>query len=303
MQPSPSTSMARGLTLQPFKSHISVLNLLLQTYGSTLLTLATGYCFHTNLTGEGRGGASLIRKKEWSHKEAIPVGARILVVRLINSEGQEICVTSAHFHHKASQTVEQRKALSAVLASLPCPHKIPPADRHSLIVPARYSSPVFEDKTHSILEAREIETKALQQLNLHDVYAHVHRQQQDRGLDPLDGYTFGYGVRDPCEGSSNFETEMRHIFRCTDRIHMSPTLLPHLSECCTAFIARADHKAVLASCMPPAFDTTSCRFKRPKEILQDDDTLDRLGELLQELPGGPEQWWDRASHALRYEAI
>ena len=48
---------------------------------------------------------------------------------------------------------------------------------------------------------------------------------------------------------------------------------------------------------------TSVHFKCPQDLLEDDETIERLGAILDDLPRSPEQWWDRATHALHYEAI
>ena len=229
---------------------------------------ASGYHFSTNLTVEGRGGAALIWRHRWSLQEAIPLGSRTLTATLTDTDGQQICVTSAHFHHTSAQIMEQWHAMTATLACIPCLHKILLVDHNSLIVPSRDSQPFFEDKTALIVEARETKIKALQQLGLLDAYLHVHNQNWEHGVEHPEGYTFGFGVNDPQierpdSNSSDSQAKLRHNLRPIDRVHMSPTLLPHVSEAFVAFIARVDHKAALIACSPPSFDMTSIHFKCP----------------------------------------
>ena len=97
-------------------------------------------------------------KQGWTLLEAIPLGSKILVAILAEPEGQKICVTSAHFHHRAAQRREQWHALTATLQCITCPHKILLADHNSLIVPSTDSSLVYKDKTTAIAEAWETDS-------------------------------------------------------------------------------------------------------------------------------------------------
>ena len=125
---------------------------------------------------------------------------------------------------------------------------------------------------------------ALQRLlvGLQDAYLHVHSQIQDRETDPLEGFTFGFGVQDKgsnesgssCSDDSEFESKKN--LRRIDRFHMSSALISHVSEAFTAFVAKADHKAVMIVCSPPSFDMSSVRFKCPQELLEDPEVVDKL---------------------------
>ena len=149
----------------------------------------------------------------------------------------------------------------------------------------------------------------MQQLGLQDAYLFVHSPNSDQDTHPHEGFTFGFGVHDierhgsDSDDSTDSEIETRQNLRRIDRLHMSASLLPHVSEAFTAFVARADHKAIVVAYFPPTFDMTSMRFKCPQELLDDQETVERLQILLDDLPGTPEQWWERAAHALRHEAM
>ena len=126
-----------------------------------------------------------------------------------------------------------------------------------------------------------------------DAHLEVHSNPVDVKYEPLEGFTYGFGVHDSSSSESDSDDERPpHNLRWIDRIHVSKSLLPHLSEALTAFIARADHEAVLVSCKPPEFDLASCRFRCPTEILQDDEAIEQLQSQLKELPGTPLQCWE-----------
>ena len=119
-----------------------------------------------------------------------------------------------------------------------------------------------------ISEARDLEVKALHQLGMFDAYLEVHNNPVDAKYEPHEGFTCGFGVHDSSSSESDSDDERPpHNLRQIDRIHVSKSLLPHLSEALTAFIAKVDHKAVPVSCMPTEFDLASCRFRCPTEIL------------------------------------
>ena len=206
--------------------------------------------------------------------EAIPLGSRILTVILKNAEGQTLCITSAHFHHKSAIRLEQWNGLYTTLAALPYEHKILLADHNSIVVPSRDSNPVFDDKVHSIVQARDLEIKALHQLQMADAYVEVHSGHGDPKQIPPDGFTYGFGIHDTQDSGSDSHTDKEqvpHNLRCIDRIHISLSLLPHLTEAHTIFIAKADHKAVIALCKPPEFECTTSKFRCPTDILSDEE--------------------------------
>ena len=122
-----------------------------------------GYELMSNFLGEGRGGAALVwNTSRWWLLTAWALGPRILVGILQNTEGQQICVTSAHFSHRPGKRAAQWKKLLNLLVTIPCEHKILLADLNSLVVPSRDSRPDYEDKNRAILDARESETQISQ---------------------------------------------------------------------------------------------------------------------------------------------
>ena len=261
-----------------------------------------GYHFFSNLSPEGHGGAAIVFKHGWRLVNMFALEPRILAAVIENIDGQQLFVISAHFHHRAKLRKAQWDNLLVSLLPLQYDNKILLADHNSLIVPARDSVPVFEDKNTTIVDARETEIRVLQKLGLTDAYTEVHTC--DSKQEPNPGFTYGFGTKDtPQDHSSDSDLESgTHNLRRIDRIHLSQSLLPHLSEAYASFVARADHKAVAVSCKPPNFDTMRTRLRCPQEILEDDEAVESPRRHLQDLPGDSKDWWDMALQAMRSEA-
>ena len=144
-----------------------------------------------------------------------------------------------------------------LLVTIPWEHKVLMADHKSLVVPSREYCPVFEDKNKAIIDARQVETQIVQKLPFDDVHIVLHPDLSDR-QDPPEGYTFGFGVGDddlcdPDDDEDEPFTKPKNLRRI-DRLHVTVALKDCPVSTYTAFVARADHKAVHVTCQPPNFD-------------------------------------------------
>ena len=248
----------------------------------------------------------LWNKNRWQLRRAWSLGPRMLVYVMLSSDGHEICVTSAHSSYRPGKRGAQWRKLLNLLVTIPCEYKILMADHNSLVVPSRDSSPVFEDKNRAILDAKETETQILQRLQLEDAYIAVHADPSDRP-DPIEGFTFGFGVKDECPSDTNDGDEEPLIeeknLRRIDRIHVIPAIKDCLSSAYTAHVARADHKAVHVTYHPPAFDDSAPRFRCYEEFLEDEECVSRVLHAILSIEAPPKNWWDIALNIISTEAL
>ena len=116
-------------------------------------------------------------------------------------------------------------------------------------------------------------------LQLEDAYLAVHADLSDRP-DPIEGFTFGFGVKDECPSDTNDGDEEPLIeeqnLRRIDRILVTPAIRDCLSSAYTAHVARPDHKAVHVTYHPPAFDDSAPRFRCYEEFLEDEECASRV---------------------------
>ena len=124
---------------------------------------------------------------------------------------------------------------------------------------------------------------------------------------PLEGFTFGFGVKDESPSDTNDGDEEPLIEeqnpRRIDRIHVTPAIRDCLSSAYTAHVARADHKAVHVTHHPPAFDDSAPRFRCYEEFLEDEEYVSRVLHAILSIEAPPKNWWDIALNIIGTEAL
>ena len=191
-----------------------------------------GYNIMLNFNSAGRGGSCMIWKHSWICHDSLTLSCRIIMSKFSNVDGQQMGVIGAHFDHDR----HTRKALRLCIVQLLDKfqgHLVMMADHNSLIVPARDCDSPAEEKTLEILDARDTEVASLPALGLMDAWCEVHNLNNSDHQDVPPGYTFGHSIHDSSESSDRSKRRL-------DRIHLSESLLGHLSTAFTNYLCRSD---------------------------------------------------------------
>ena len=153
------------------------------------------------------------------------------------------------------------------------------ADHNSLAVKGKdaYRSPEFEH--HCAMVARDLETQVLSEQGLLDLWCEVQDAaffedfSMDHELRTSRRFTFGFSP----DGKAVEPSQLRRI----DRIHVSSFLVKSVSKCYPRFVARSDHKAVVASMEPPCASSEGVtrHFYCPTTFLQDEDAVCQMRAL------------------------
>ena len=91
---------------------------------------------------------------------------------------------------------------------------------------------------------------------------------------------------------------MKRRYRCP----RTCAVKEYLSTAYTAFVAKADHKAVHVTCHPPVFDDSMPRFTCHEEFLEDEDCVARILHAISAIEAPPKDWWDIAVQIICSQA-
>ena len=193
------------------------------------------YHFVCHPTETGRGGAAIAVHYRWTVKHSFTVDYRILIAIVTNAEGQSLTIVSANFDHRPEERKDQWLELHRALQTCHSDDICLLADHNSLALPAQDAEKPPAKESLQVREARETELAILSRLHLHDAWQEVHYDPETQEIPP--GYTFGYNVH---------KRPQADRLRRLDKVLISATLKELLATAYTAFVAEADHKAVVA---------------------------------------------------------
>ena len=116
-------------------------------------------------------------------------------------------------------------------------------------------------------------------------------------MDVSKGFTLGY----PPKGKPPEPARLRRI----DRIHVSTKLIESVNKCDSTFVAKSDHKAVVASLEPPdvSREGVTRRFYCPTSFLAYEDIIHQLTAALSHVVGEGVEWWDAVLTLIKKVAL
>ena len=303
---------------------------------------AFNFHFHAQLSPQGRGGASIAFRQDWSvpsPPESIPIPThpelqpRMMLVKLLSPFGACYPFLVAHFHHEANLRQVQWTTLHQFFE-----HRqdriILLADHNSFILSHRDVARPPQSIDSEVAAARTVETQFLATNELIDAYPFVHEAKS--ASSHLEGWTWGFPAatsnKPPVKkkrkrnhktqdmpqpkpppkqqrtktarpANQKHGTSVKDRRRRIDRIHFPTELSEYVTGCYPLFLGASDHKCVLMKMDPPPQANTAKRTRCPTNFLKNQDLIDTLKAEVMGLHTDGFCWWRDAQNIIMRAAI